>query len=481
MGKASRRKQERRARPPDGHLPDPAAPIERWLMDGPHTGRPRRAAHFWQVAGRRVRCDLCYRRCLLDPGETGWCGYRRHERGTLQLAPHAHGVVTCLVRQQRGYQVDPFLTYKPGATSLFVGGVHCTAGCVFCMSQHITWAPERVRWLGDTVGRLATDAPLYDRKAIMHPEGVVARALAWGCAQVEFGINEPLLSWEFTYDVARLAKEAGLDVVVETNGFSAPAAIEALAPYVDAVDVGVKGHLDPDFYERRMRSPGAPAAVKASILAWRQAGVHLLIGDLVPPPHWCDAETAEATAQRFYAWLAHAVDPHVPLLITQIMRPGPQQPRARLTHGGLLLPAGADAYDAEAYHARLWRALALARAEGLAYAHTKTDDPIRCHECGGVLVRFPDPCTACWPCTMPTHFCDIWEHEQHVTGGRCDHCGAAVPIVTLSAAELARTRAAVAETARQAVAERYIVLRTPRGEEWRPRPRAGLSGGAGAS
>lgn len=25
-----------------------------------------------------------------------------------------HGVVSCIVRQQRGYQVDPFLTYKPG-------------------------------------------------------------------------------------------------------------------------------------------------------------------------------------------------------------------------------------------------------------------------------------------------------------------------------------------------------------------------------
>jgi len=31
--------------------------------------------------------------------------------------------------------------------------------------------------------------------------------------------------------------------------------------------------------------------------------------------------------------------------------------------------------------------------------------------------------------------CDCWTHTQHVTDSRCDHCGAAVPIVTFSCAE----------------------------------------------
>ena len=40
-------------------------------------------------------------------------------------------------------------------------------------------------------------------------------------------------------------------------------------------------------------------------------------------------------------------------------------------------------------------------------------------------------------CTMFDTGCDCWSHTQHVTEGRCDHCGAAVPIVTLPHEELA--------------------------------------------
>lgn len=305
-------------------------------------------------------------------------------------------------------------------------------------------------------------------RAAAHPEAVVWFAQEQGCAQIEFGINEPLLSWEFTFDIARQAKAAGLDVVVETNGFSTPAVIEHLAPFVDAVDVGVKGHLDPTFYDKRMRSGEAPAAVKASIKAWQAAGVHLIVGDLVPPPHWMTDDEAEEAAEQFYSWLADEVDPHTPVLITQINEPGPQQPGKRKALNGLLLGKGATEDDRLHYNLRLHRTLAIARYCGLAYAHPKSDAPINCHACGGVLLQFPDPCLACNPCTMPTNFCHIWTHEQHVTNGHCDHCGAAVPIKTLSLDELQQTRRQVAPISRAAESTRHIVLRTRTGEEWQP-------------
>lgn len=469
MGKASKRKQTRREMPPDAHLPDPNRHIQPWMND-PATMQvqPARAAEFWRASpGRRVACDLCYRRCELQPGEHGWCGYRFNLNGRMQLGKHAHGVVSCMVRQQRGYQVDPFLTYKPGATSLFIGGTHCTAGCVFCMSKEITWQPERVPWLRGEMGG-ATDAPLYEGRAVIHPGGVIELARQWGCSQIEFGINEPLLSWEFTFDVARLAKRAGLDVVVETNGFSTPAAVDHLAPFVDAVDVGIKGHLDPGFYAKRMRSGEAPEAVKAAILAWKRAGVHLIIGDLVPPPRWMTDDEAETAARALYRWIADEVGPQTPVLITQIMTPGPQVSGERMKFGGLLLGRDATADDEQHYNWRRVRALAIARECGLVYAHPKDGTPICCHACGGILLHIPDPCMLCNPCTMPTNFCSIWTHEQHVTDSRCDHCGVAVPIQTLSADELAATWEQVAQSAQHARSERYLKVYTRDGEELRP-------------
>jgi len=98
-------------------------------------------------------------------------------------------------------------------------------------------------------------------------------------------------------------------------------------------------------------------------------------------------------------------------------------------------------------------------AAGLAYAHMKRDDEIiRCHACAGVLLAVRSPRLHGQPCTMPTHFCPFWRHEQHVTDGCCDHCGAAVPIVTLTPAavaaahERARDETATAEAVRVATA-----------------------------
>ncbi len=70
---------------------------------------------------------------------------------------------------------------------------------------------------------------------------MIANAPARQAKAVVFAENEPTLSYEFTYDVARLAKSEVLRVDVYGNGFSAPAAIRKLAPYVDAVDIGIKG------------------------------------------------------------------------------------------------------------------------------------------------------------------------------------------------------------------------------------------------
>lgn len=452
--------------------PTPAVPP--WPRDSGGRVTPRRRAEFWRQerGGGTVACSLCYRQCVLAPGEAGWCKVRENapQGGRMELT--AHGVLTCAVRQMRGYGPDPFLTYKPGATALFLGGTSCTAGCSFCMSTEQTWRPERVPWVAGRAWGPGTDGGWYAKRAVLHPQGAVDLARRWGCQQVEFGINEPTLTWEYTHDVALLARtqRPALDVVVETNGFTTPAAVRKLAPLVQAVDLGIKGSAAPAFYERWMRSPGAVPHVLRAAQEWRRAGaVHLLIGDVVAPPRMqTDAETEEAQ-KRLYGWIAAELGPHTPLLLTPMMRPGPTKPDPSgegQRWNGWLLPADAGPSEVLHYADRLEVSRERARAAGLAYAHGKgVDETIRCHGCGGVLLRFRAPKTDCEPCLMATHFCVLWAHEQHATGGRCDHCGARVPIATLTPQELARAQ----ETAQGAWRERL-----PRDYDPRPYEEGGM-------
>jgi pyruvate formate lyase activating enzyme len=424
-----------------------------WRQD--EAGRVQRVRHaeHWHREDGRVRCDLCYRKCLLGDGEAGWCGFRSSRDGSMVL--DSHGIITSLVRQVRGYGPDPFVTYKPGQTSVFLGGQQCTAACTFCMSTQIVHNPAAVPWAGGTERMIPSDSLLYGTRALMHPLDAVAAAVHHQAASILFGVNEPLLSFEWTIDVAQLAKRRGLDVLVESNGFSEPGPLRQLARYTDAVDVGTKGSLDEGFYTRVMRSPGAPDAVRRALVTWRKTGVHLIVGDLVAPPFMQPDSVFRAAAGAFYGWIAAELGPHTPVLITPVAPPGPVKPGAPAAVFLERTPEGEAAY-----RDRLCEALDLAAAAGLAYAHPKNTDPICCHACGGVLLRLAEACTAGWyasgvseaePCVMPRSFCPWWSHEQHVTpGGRCGHCGTAVPVVCLSPAALAAERAKVTASAEAA-------------------------------
>lgn len=422
-----------------------------------------RRAEFWHMARNRkgkpaVACDLCYRRCVLNRDERGWCGYRKNVDHRMTLT--AHGVISCAVRVLAGYGVDPFLTHKPGQTTLFLGLTHCTAGCTFCMSTDITWRPRELPWVGNKEGGIAYSSGQYAARSYLHPAGAIALAKQWGCQRILFGINEPTMSYEYVLDTAQLARRAGLDVALETNGFCGRTVVERLAPNMTAVDVGVKGSADPAFYDRWMKSPGAVPTVLESARAWKDAGVFVLVGDLIAPPQMQDDATFTDAAQRFYAWVADTLGPLTPLLITAIERPGPMREGRREGGANWLLSARQGKAAIAAYELRQQRALALAHAAGLAYAHRKRKvETFTCHACGGVLLQIRSLCESAWdvhpdathePCASGDGtpvYCPFWSHEQHVTAGQCDHCGARVPVVVLTADERAAAHAVVQQNA----------------------------------
>ena len=415
--------------------------IKDWKLDKLGHAVVTREARYWRPAkGRSVICDLCYRACVIEPGQAGWCKSRVNRSGRLVLS--SHGVLSSLALQMRGYQVDPFMTYKPGALSLFVGGTHCTSGCVFCMSKEITWRPDRIPW-GYGERKLAQGL-FFTHRAMVHPKAVIWTAQYLGCSQIEFGINEPLMTYEYTLDTARLAKAAGLEVVIETNGFSSTAAIRELAPYIDAVDLGIKGSADPAFYAKWMKAPGSSVeAVKESALEWRRAGVHLIIGDVIAPSHMQSEEAFNQSVRDFYQWIYDNLGALTEVLITTLNIPGPASSQAS-DDDRLFLPPTATRLDKEIYQAKINWAICAAHKIGLPYAHNKTAlEPILCHACKGELLVFKTPEVYCFPCTMPMQFCDQWDTTSYVTAGHCDHCGAQVPIVSQTAEEREKSLAAL--------------------------------------
>ena len=81
----------------------------------------------------------------------------------------------------------------------------------------------------------------------VHPEEIRDSALYYrkeGNIGVAFTYNEPLIGWEFVRDTAKLIHEAGMVNVMVTNGTAELSVLEELLPYIDAMNIDLKGFTD---------------------------------------------------------------------------------------------------------------------------------------------------------------------------------------------------------------------------------------------
>lgn len=182
---------------------------------------------YQKLPGRRVRCNICQRRCLIDPGRMGVCQMRLNRDGVLYNMNY--GAISSLAVDP--IEKKPLFHFFPGSKALSLGGWGCNFHCLDCQNWEIA----------------CVDMPAESRQ--LAPEETVELAINRNCAGIAWTYNEPSLWFEYTLDSARLAKQKGLYTVYVTNGYLTPEALDIIGPYLDAWRVDVKGFSD-GFYSK---------------------------------------------------------------------------------------------------------------------------------------------------------------------------------------------------------------------------------------
>ncbi len=176
-----------------------------------------------------ARCEVCFRRCEIAEGRTGFCGARGVRDGVVKAVNY--GKITSLALDP--IEKKPLSRFFPGSRILSVGSYGCNLRCPFCQNYEISWSDAAWR---------------YERRAkFMLPEELVDLAAGLrssGNIGIAFTYNEPLIGYEFVLDTARLAKERGLKNVLVTNGTAQLSVLEKLGPYIDAMNIDLKGFTD---------------------------------------------------------------------------------------------------------------------------------------------------------------------------------------------------------------------------------------------
>ena len=79
------------------------------------------------------------------------------------------------------------------------------------------------------------------------PEEAVEMAIRWKIPTLSFTYNEPTSFYEYVYDIAKIAKKKGRNILFHSNGSMSTKALKELLEYTDAVTIDLKGFTQ-EFY-----------------------------------------------------------------------------------------------------------------------------------------------------------------------------------------------------------------------------------------
>jgi len=230
--------------------------------------------------------------CTLFPGQTGLCGARKNTGGNIVC--ENYGRITSLALDP--IEKKPLKYFRPGSMILSVGSYGCNLRCPFCQNHEISMAQE-------------ADAGCVS----VTPRQLADTALEWkehrnaGNIGIAYTYNEPLVGWEFVRDTARLVKEYGMVNVLVSNGTASLEILEELLPYLDAMNIDLKGFRE-DYY----RMLGGDLETVKAFIARAVQDCHVELTTLIVPGENDHPEDMEAQAR----WIA-GLSPEIPLHITR--------------------------------------------------------------------------------------------------------------------------------------------------------------------
>lgn len=178
------------------------------------------------------RCDACQWRCTLHADEPGRCLVRVGSAAGIELTHY--GMISAAavgpIEEQRLWH------FFPTSKVLAIGGW----GYAFPADQQ--------RGVYATV-------PTDERKRRrLDAERAANFALEQLCRGVVWAFGEPAVSYEYVLDLLRLSRAASRYTALVTTGYLTPEALEAIGPYLDGINLDLRGFSDTAY----QRLGGAP-------------------------------------------------------------------------------------------------------------------------------------------------------------------------------------------------------------------------------
>jgi len=234
----------------------------------------KEASFYEKREEKKTACLLCRHHCVIPDGKRGICCVRENHGGVLYTRVYG---APC------SWHVDPIekkplYHFFPGSKAFSIATVGCNFRCLHCQNHDISQLPRGE----DRIEGYA-----------MTPEEVVARARTEGCASISYTYTEPTIFYEYAFDIAKLARGAGIHNNFVTNGYIETKPLTAIRPYLDAANIDLKS-FSPSFY-RNVCGAGVEGVLE-SIKHYKSLGIWIELTTLVIPNYNDSVEEFEKIA-----------------------------------------------------------------------------------------------------------------------------------------------------------------------------------------
>lgn len=242
-------------------------------------------AFHYTSSGRKVQCQVCPNRCTLSPGDRSICRSKVNIGGKLYSLTYGN---PCSVNVDP-IEKKPLNHFYPGTSILSIATTGCNFRCLNCQNWEISQKkPEEVR------------------HTELFPADVVKTAKRGRTPSIAFTYSEAITYYEYTYDTAKLAREAGLKNVLVSNGYINRGPLLQLAKYIDGANINLKS-FDNNLY--LTLNGGTLQPVLETFKTLHQEGVWFEMTTLVVPTYVDDFEMTK----RMCAWILEELGPDYPL------------------------------------------------------------------------------------------------------------------------------------------------------------------------